>query len=488
MKNNVFNEEDGNAKLNLLLQDLKTIISNEVEKLKRQIMSQPIPSRSYFDMLRNWWNNLVHGHDTTSNPYYHRNRLGALGYAESYSKKNELDILKESALILDEAVGTTKFEKLLDNWASQLKTKLTKFVQGCISKGKCDAEKIDEPESTDVLPEPPVTDTETGTTSTTTSSTTTTTTVPPSPIVTTTTTTPVPVPETKPEAEKTDTSPPKEELEDPEVIDFNIFNPKLSEKQKAKVASDFAPYLNLSSDEKKKLNDKGNYYLGIKPEGAFDYKIDGVDLDLPFFLAKDDPRWKILHTNYNTVFTNILKRQRRVEAPRTGGWIDGLKVALSDAFDTDIMSSKKAIGKSNFKNLMSLFVSKFIELIQANPGKYMDEYLPLIKLMMKNKEQLAYNAFHDDEVLDMIIQTLQRLPSADAYEDLKMMIQHSVHAVNFPEEDQQKENNNILSNKTKLHEYYKKQIDKIKLNKDQTLYERTLECLEKLRSGSLFFN
>ena len=88
----------------------------------------------------------------------------------------------------------------------------------------------------------------------------------------------------------------------------------------------------------------------------------------------------------------------------------------------------------------------------------------------------------------MIIQTLQRLPSADAYEDLKMMIQHSVHAVNFPEEDQQKENNNILSNKTKLHEYYKKQIDKIKLNKDQTLYERTLECLEKLRSGSLFFN
>lgn len=485
MNHIVFNEAEDSEKLNLLLQDLKTIISNEVEKLKRQIMSQPIPKRSYFDMLRNWWNNLVHGHDTTSNPYYHKNRLGALGYAESYSKKNELDILKESALILDEAVGTTKFERLLDTWATQLKTKLTKFVQGCLVKGKCDAEKIDEPESKDVLPEPPVSDTETSTTSTTS---TTTTTVAPSPVVTTTTT-PIPVPETRPESPVTDTTEAPPESEDPETIDFNIFNPKLTEKQKAKVTSDFASYLNLSSDEKNKLNDKGNYYLGIKPEGAFDYKIDGVDLDLPFFLAKDDPRWKILHTNYNTVFTNILKRQRRVEAPRTGGWIDGLKVALSDAFDTDIMSSKKSIGKSNFKNLMSLFVTKFIELIQANPGKYIDEYLPVIKLMMKNKEQLAYNAFHDDDVLDILIQTLQKLPSPDAYEDLKMMIQHSVHAVNFPEEEgQQKENYNLTSSNLKLYEYYKKQINKIKLDKDQTLYERTLECLEKLRNRSLFFN
>lgn len=486
MGKGIIKEADATANVDRLLDDIKNIISVEVEKLKRQILSSPIPKRSYFDYLKNWWNNLTHGHDASTNPYFHKNRLGALGYTEQYDKINELEILKESALALDEAVGTTKFEKMLDTWSATLKTKLSKFVGKCIKQGKCDIEDVTEPdkpeEREDEAPPPP------GPTTTTTPapSASTTTTTTPLPSVTTTTT-PIPSVTTtttlapSPSASTTTTP-----VVDSSIIDFELFAPKLSEKQKEQAAKHFEPYLSLSEDEKKKLNEKGNYYLGIQPSGTLKYVVDGIDLDLPFFLSKEDPRWNVIHDYYNTTF-NQLTKQKRIQAPRSGGWADGLKLALLNALQVP-ETKGKITARSSAKNMISLFVSKIIEMIQRQPEKYYDEYLPIIKLMIKNKDDLAYKGSHDDDTMNWMASLIENLPDEESYQQLKAAIIHAIHNVNYPDNEGPETNLEWHNPEGKLKTYMVEKVRKIKLDKESTLYERTLDCLEKLRNIGLILD
>ena len=62
-----------------LSKELSKKIDELVGELKKSLLSTPYNPRGLFDKVKNWWQNVTKGADSTNNPYYFQNKFGSLG-------------------------------------------------------------------------------------------------------------------------------------------------------------------------------------------------------------------------------------------------------------------------------------------------------------------------------------------------------------------------------------------------------------------------
>jgi hypothetical protein len=115
--------------MNQIITGIMKTFDQEIQSLKDEFLSKkkPFPKRGAFDVLKNWWYNALYGSRNVKNPYYHRNTLGHLGTP----LKNEITlqqykILKEYSDELETQILNERYyiEDLLDNWAKRFKVDL----------------------------------------------------------------------------------------------------------------------------------------------------------------------------------------------------------------------------------------------------------------------------------------------------------------------------------------------------------------------------
>ena len=412
-----------NSNKELLVSGLQDLISKAVEDLKQQILSIPTPNRSYFDTVKNWWNNIRFGHDNEENPYYHRNKLGALGLREyNASKIEEFNFFKETVLLLAEAEAAkadTKFEKIMNKWADDLKVKLNKFIQNAYLRGVQLPSSSQPPK--EAVPEK-VAPTE------------------PQAELLQQTTTPQPAATEQPAAPQLEA--PKTDVPDKIVEPIkSIFDTDLTEEQTNKLRQDFKNWFSLSSEEQKKFNDKGNFHLGMKPKEM--NIIPSLNIELPFFIYKDDPRWQVL-TRREYIHDRVsLSKAKKIDTPG--------QVTDKDAF----LSISKEILRdydpmSNLGQMFSYIIKRYEESENVN--------IEIIRSLIKHRKKL-------EKVSEESIQHIEDEAKNGNWEDVKHILNHL---------DEELKNESISSIST-----YKKR--KINFSKDDTLYERVVECLVNLR-------
>jgi len=121
------------AKANLTQQ-----VNNLLGRLHSQITSTTTPTHTGFlDRLKNWWHNLW-GSENKRNPYYWRNRLGALGRTDvEPTSVQEYRMLNDLAASLTEAVsssGPLLVTKILTNWGNQLRTAIDSHIDNMMDR------------------------------------------------------------------------------------------------------------------------------------------------------------------------------------------------------------------------------------------------------------------------------------------------------------------------------------------------------------------
>jgi len=401
-----------------LVSGIKELISQEVDKLKNQILKIPVEKRSYFDIIKNWWSNLVHGHDNQNNPYIQRNRLGALGLKEyTLNKKEELDFILEAVeLLIQEETSKTRFEVMLDNWAEKLKSKLGSFLKTCFS-GNCEVPEPEQPEqqSKEKL------DTSANTTTT--------------------------IRPQQPESSS--------------KRSFSIFSDTLNDEEKAQIKQDFAPFLNLSNEEKENIIRVGNFGTEkIRPETNF--SIPYIGINLPYFINSaiagvPNPLWTIINKNYPEDLIKLKDKERMQDNITTP------KKSLLSAL-------KSRIKTEGTKKKYKEFIDKSLEILNAPNIKVNPK---LWDSLIENQEKIKK---FDDSFLEKMKEFL-----IDKEGDYILDVIESNKDHEFENEDEyedKKESFEIKSLKT-----YMNESKKISLNKDETFYERILTCLEKMRSN-----
>jgi hypothetical protein len=412
-----------------LVSGIKELISQEVDKLKNQILKIPVEKRSYFDIIKNWWSNLVHGHDNQNNPYIHRNRLGALGLKEyTLNKKEELDFILEAVeLLIQEEASKTRFEGMLDNWAEKLKSKLGSFLKTCFS-GNCEVPKP-KPEQPEQQPEPEQ-----------------------------------PEQQSK---EKLDTSANTtttirpQQPESSSKRNFSIFSDTLNDEEKAQIKQDFAPFLNLSNEEKENIIRVGNFGTEkIRPETNF--SIPSIGINLPYFINSviavvPNPLWIIINKNYPEDSIKLKDKERMQDNITTP------KKSLLSALKSRIKTEGT---KTKYKE----FIDTSLEILKA----------PNIKVNPKLWDSLIENQEKIKKFDDSFLEQMKEFLIEKEWDHILVVIESNKdhEFENEDEYEDKKESFEIKSLKT-----YMNESKKISLNKDETFYERILTCLEKMRSN-----
>lgn len=133
------------------LSSLVSLVDEFVSLLKKELLSVEAPmSRGIWDKMKNWWHNLTKKNDP-KNPYFYKNKFGALGYPEEpdlaiESKRLSLDeykfirecyedlessleILSEETVNDSENIKKLKLFKIIDSWANRFKKAIIgKFI------------------------------------------------------------------------------------------------------------------------------------------------------------------------------------------------------------------------------------------------------------------------------------------------------------------------------------------------------------------------
>jgi hypothetical protein len=419
-----------------LVSGIRELIAQEVEELKKKILSIPAEKRSYFDIIKNWWSNLVHGNNDSNNPYIHRNRLGALGLKEyNLNKKEELKFILETVeLLAEEQASKTKFEVILDKWADKLKEKLNTFVQGCFS-GNCEIPvKEVPPRETSQRKSSKVEPTEEE-----------------APFVEPQESKPKEVKpqEVKPQEVKPQESKPKK--------DFSIFSTNLNPQQKEQLRNDFKIYLNQNEEAKNNIYNRGNFSTkNIRPNTL--NKIPALNIDLPYFILQVNPIHGILFINNYDDDIKRLESELRFQNKTTTSRISFLK-ALADRININTTNSKfNDFIKTAFNQLQN---DKEIKI----PPDFWDRIIE-----SQNKlSELPNN------LLDQIVEFFMEKD----YESVVELIDEvkKMKWVENPEENKTES----FTRKT-LHNFINEQ-NKVRFKTSETLYERLLTCLEKMRSN-----
>ena len=405
-----------------LVSGIKELIAQEVEELKKKILSIPAEKRSYFDIIKNWWSNLVHGKNDPNNPYIHRNRLGALGLKEyNLNKKEELKFILETVeLLAEEQASKTRFEAMLDKWADKLKEKLNIFIQDCFSgnctipeKSKASKQEPTEKEAPFVSPD-------------------------------------LKQPEAK--------SPEAKSLEVKTKKDFSIFSTNLTPEQKNELRNDFEAYLNKSDEFKISIYNDGNFKIkNIKPNTL--NKIPALNIDLPYFIHQSNPIHSILLLKNYKDDVDMLEKEIRFQKNTITGRMSFLK-ALQDKINFNTSNSKfnnfinSAINKVKDASKDKIPPPTFWEKLIETQGKLSELPETLLNQIIEEFNQQDYEAV--EELIDEV---------------------KNMKWVENPEENKTES----FTRKT-LHNFINEQ-NKVRFKTSETLYERLLTCLEKMRSN-----
>ena len=400
-----------------LVSGIKELIAQEVEELKKKILSIPAEKRSYFDIIKNWWSNLVHGKNDPNNPYIHRNRLGALGLKEyNLNKKEELKFILETVeLLAEEQASKTRFEAMLDKWADKLKEKLNIFIQDCFS-GNCTI-----PEKSKASKQEP----------------------------------------TEKEASFVSPDVKQPEAKSPEVKtkkDFSIFSTNLTPEQKNELRNDFEAYLNKSDEFKISIYNDGNFKIkNIKPNTL--NKIPALNIDLPYFIHQSNPIHSILLLKNYKDDVDMLEKEIRFQKNTITGRMSFLK-ALQDKINFNTSNSKfnnfinSAINKVKDASKDKIPPPTFWEKLIETQGKLSELPETLLNQIIEEFNQQDYEAV--EELIDEV---------------------KNMKWVENPEENKTES----FTRKT-LHNFINEQ-NKVRFKTSETLYERLLTCLEKMRSN-----
>jgi hypothetical protein len=119
-------------------------LPREIQKLVKDLSNQlkgpggVTAQRGIGTRIANWWKNLWHGADATSNPYYYRNRLGAWGETvpewtgERVLSIAEYRTVTELSTLLEAAVagqGVLQIDRALDNWRDDATRAIMRYIQ-----------------------------------------------------------------------------------------------------------------------------------------------------------------------------------------------------------------------------------------------------------------------------------------------------------------------------------------------------------------------
>jgi|688.fasta_scaffold20833_3 hypothetical protein len=133
------------------LSSLISLVDEFVKLLKKELLSVEAPmSRGIWDKMKNWWYNLTKKNDP-KNPYFYKNKFGALGHPEETdlaieSKRlsleeykfirdcyedleSSLEVLSEETVNDSENIKNLKLFKIIDSWANRFKKAIIgKFI------------------------------------------------------------------------------------------------------------------------------------------------------------------------------------------------------------------------------------------------------------------------------------------------------------------------------------------------------------------------
>jgi len=136
------------------LSSIVSLVDEFVKLLKKELLSVEAPiSRGIWDKMKNWWHNLTKKNDP-KNPYFYKNKFGALGYPEEKEEpdlaieskrlsleeykfirdcyedlESSLEVLSEETVSDSENIKKLKLFKIIDSWASRFKKAIIgKFI------------------------------------------------------------------------------------------------------------------------------------------------------------------------------------------------------------------------------------------------------------------------------------------------------------------------------------------------------------------------
>jgi hypothetical protein len=71
-------------------------IDRLISDLKKNLINAPFNQRTFFDKVKNWWQNITKKADNPSNPYYYQNKFGSLGAPSNQIPSNQIPGGKEN--------------------------------------------------------------------------------------------------------------------------------------------------------------------------------------------------------------------------------------------------------------------------------------------------------------------------------------------------------------------------------------------------------
>jgi len=409
-----------NEKIKQLSELISKFLTRHVDNLKRELLTGQYQKQGFFSSLNNWWNNLIYGSRNKKNPYYYQNVFGRLGVKESVIPTlAEYQYLEKQALILEQEVAAgTKLEKILDAWSKTFKVGLEEIIYGCIAKGNCELSDLSPQELEAKTVERLNTDKSVEDHGEEE-------TPPVDTSTTTTTTTPVPLP-----------------IPPAEVLDIDLSKRNEVRKHKALIDNWFRPWMALDKRQQNRLNKEQNGDLFVDSPMAHE-KIGYFDIQLPLMLLKKDPRYQTIQEHFPNYLQKMIAENRAQSPTETDeqAIMRGL-IRYSD-FNLQIAKNKNIYG------------SEVYNIIQRDPAiyEYIKSNIDRLKYFNSNLDDIE-NGKYDREMLQDFIDTLKNKKI-----DELLGLTESKKALKS------------------LRDY-----NHISFDDTSTLYERTLVCLEKIRS------
>lgn len=124
--------------MNKLIAGIMASFDAEIKNLKDDLLSKKktFPKRGVFDVLKNWWYNAIYGSRNKTNPYYFRNTLGHLGsFSKNEMTLNQYNLIKEYAEELESKLLSEQryyIEDLIDQWANRFRNELENTLRDTI--------------------------------------------------------------------------------------------------------------------------------------------------------------------------------------------------------------------------------------------------------------------------------------------------------------------------------------------------------------------
>lgn len=125
--------------MNKIIGGILSSFDAEIKNLKDDLLSKKrvYPKRGVFDVLKNWWYNAIYGSRNLKNPYYHRNTLGHLGtFSKNEMTLQQYKMFQEYAEELEQKLLLKEqryyIEDIIDQWANKFRFELENTLRDVV--------------------------------------------------------------------------------------------------------------------------------------------------------------------------------------------------------------------------------------------------------------------------------------------------------------------------------------------------------------------